>query len=373
MKENFDEIISNFQVDKRHWIAVPLGSGLINDTYCVKSALSDQPKYLLQRVNSQIFKDVPLLMRNIVHVTSHIKNKLSLSSATHPGQKVLEVVPALTGEMFYLDARGNYWRVFCFIENSRSFDRVETEQHAFQGGLAFGQFHAMLSDLNITSIADSIPDFHNISARLDALQASIHKDPFSRVAALGYELAFISEREDQMKKILRLGSEERIPRRVIHSDTKFNNILFDNNGNVQCVVDLDTVMVGYLAYDFGDAIRTIVNSAAEDENELQKIVLNIPLFEAFTRGYLSESMSFLEEEELGSLIEGVLLLPYMQAVRFLTDYIDGDVYYKTAFPGHNLQRTMAQLQLVRKLEENRDRLAGLIEAEAERLINSKYV
>ncbi len=371
VKYDFQEILSNFWIEDTCRTVVPLGSGLINDTYSVKYSPSDSPLYLLQKINSRIFKDVPALMQNIVNVTSHIWQKLGAHEEARG--KVLQVVMTKNGASYYQDITGDYWRIFHYIPNTMSFDKVETEQQAFEGGLAFGQFQFLLSDLEVSEIVDSIPNFHNISVRLEQLYAAFTKDPVQRAKEISTELLFISEREERMKKILLLGNAGRIPKRVIHSDTKFNNILFSKDGRVQCVVDLDTVMAGYSAYDFGDAIRTIINSAGEDERDLEKIRLNSPLFRAYTRGYLSQAIHFLEEEELKSLMDGVLLLPYMQAVRFLTDYLDGDCYYKVRSEKHNLERTLAQIQLVKKLEESYDYLAGIIEEEAEILMKEKAV
>ena len=218
----------------------------------------------------------------------------------------------------------------------------------------------MLSDLDSSLIKDSIPDFHNIHKRLTDLHNAIAADPLQRVKEAQTEITFIREREKAMHAIPELASKGLLPGRVIHGDTKFSNILFNLDDEVQCVVDLDTVMVSYSAFDFGDAIRTIINTAPEDEKDLEKIRLNIPFFRAYTRGYLSEALQFLTQEELGSLIQGVLLLPYMQAVRFLTDYIEGDHYYKIQSEKHNLQRTRAQLELVRKLEYSLSGLSQII-------------
>jgi len=252
--------------------------------------------------------------------------------------------------------------VFILIPDTRSYDILETTDQAFSGGMAFGQFQKQLSDLDPTTIVEVLPNFHNIEFRMNNLREAIANDRVGRVAEVQDLLDYIFEREDKMRTILELGRANKLPLRITHNDTKFNNVLLDSNDQVQCVIDLDTVMPGYVAYDFGDAIRTIINSAAEDEADVSKIVLNVPLFEAFTAGYLSEAKEFLSEIEVESLIHGVHLLPYMQAVRFLTDYIDGDTYYKIGYPEHNLVRTKAQLKLVQELEANHKVLTDILAA-----------
>ena len=206
-----------------------------------------------------------------------------------------------------------------------------------------------------------LPNFHNIDFRLDNLYDAIKSNHAGRVDQVIDILEFIKVREVSMRTILRYAQSGKLPLRITHNDTKFNNVLLDENDNVQCVIDLDTVMPGYVAYDFGDAIRTIINSAAEDEKDLDKIVLNIPLYQAYTEGYIYEAKDFLTNEEIESLWYGVLLLPYMQAVRFLTDYLNGDTYYKIHYIDHNLVRTRAQVKLVKELEKNELELKQILQ------------
>ncbi len=361
VKYNFKEILPHFGIDSGLQVS-RFGTGLINDTFSVNRSGDQKPEYLLQRVNHLIFKDVESLMNNIVHVTSHINKKLEGSGKEQP-----DLVLTIAGKSYYPDSSGNYWRVFRYMNNSRGFDAVETIKQAFEAGRAFGMFQAMLSDIDTSVIKDSIPDFHNIDKRLTDLHRVVAADTEKRVKEVQDEIEFIRQREKVMNIIPEMASKGLLPKRLIHGDTKISNILFDLNDVVQCVVDLDTVMVSYSAFDFGDAIRTIINSAAEDEKDLEKIRLNVPFFEAYARGYISEAVQFLTKEELNSLIHGVLLLPYMQAVRFLTDYIEGDIYYKIKSPKHNLQRTRAQLELVRKLEEASPQLSAIINEEAQKL------
>jgi len=349
-------LISEFKIDAQIASVKPFGSGHINDTYRLINADSGGNDYLLQRINHNVFKDVPLLMSNLLHVTEHLKKKLGPCAE----QGTLTVILTRNNQPFLEDKSGNYWRVFYFMKGTRSYDQVETEKQAFEGGKAFGRFVALLSDLDISLVRDSIPNFHNIEYRLTNLQKAIETDKADRLKFVTPEIEFIKSRSGKMSEILELGKAGILPKRIVHNDTKFNNVLLDNEDKAQCVIDLDTIMPGYVAYDFGDSIRTIINTAAEDEIDTDKIALNIPLFDAYTKGYLQEADSFLMEAEKDSLIKGVLLMPYIQAVRFLTDYLEGDIYFKIHSPEHNLQRTRAQLALIKKLEENRELLEQII-------------
>ncbi len=299
-------------------------------------------------------------MNNLVLVTRHLKEKLRAVPGSDPVKEVLTLIENDDNGYFIEDKGGNYWRVFLFLTNTKSYDQVFTEKQAFEGGKAFGRFQAMLADLDTGLIVDTIPDFHNIEYRLNNLDEAIAADAANRLAGVLPEIEFINRRREQTRGVLRKGRAGLLPLRIIHYDTKFNNVLLDEHDRAQCVIDLDTVMPGYVAYDFGDAIRTIINTAPEDEPDLSRINLNIPLFSAYTSGYLEQTVSLLTEAEVNSLIEGTLLLPYMQLVRFLTDFLNGDTYYKVHFAGHNLQRARAQLQLVKKLEEVKVQLSAII-------------
>jgi Ser/Thr protein kinase RdoA (MazF antagonist) len=352
------DIVSGFKVQGKIVSAKPFGSGHINDTYRVYTATGNE--YLLQRINHFVFKDVAGLMDNMVNVTRHLKEKLRDIPGSDPEKEVLTLVENNADGFYITDADGNYWRVFYFLKDTKSYDQVLTEKQAFEGGKAFGRFQSLLSDLDTDLIVDTIPNFHNIEHRLSNLDKAIAADTVNRVNKVLPEIDFIDQRREQMSKVLQLGREGILPKRIIHNDTKFNNVLLDKNDQAQCVIDLDTVMPGYVAYDFGDAVRTTINTAPEDEPDLDLINLNIPLFSAYVEGYLQQAKDFLTHAELHSLVNGALLLPYMQGVRFLTDYLDGDKYFKIHSPEHNLQRTSAQFQLVKKLEEAEDVLKGII-------------
>lgn len=357
---NLLESANNFKLDGAVIEAIPFGSGHINDTFKIVTDSDGAPYYLFQKINHHIFRDVKGLMDNIDAVCNHLKEKYAYLGEDEVLKRTMTIIPTKSGDLFYQDGAGNFWRAFVLIRDTKSYDVLETEGQAYSGGMAFGQFQKQLSDMDATTLVEVLPDFHNIEFRLNNLKAAIEKDPLDRVAEVTDILDFIFERESKMRTILESGRRGELPLRITHNDTKFNNVLLDQEDNVQCVIDLDTVMPGYVAYDFGDAIRTIINSAAEDEADTDKVVLNIPLFKAYTEGYLHEAKDFLTEEEIESLIHGVLLFPYMQAVRFLTDYIEGDHYYKTKYEEHNLVRTKSQLKLVHELEEHLGELESII-------------
>jgi hypothetical protein len=354
------DIISKFVIDAEIASIQPFGSGHINDTYRVINSDTDGHDYLLQRINHYVFKDVPQLMNNIVHVTDHLRKKLSGLLQDELDRSVLTVIETKDHKPYFRTGDGNYWRVFYFIKGTKSYDAVTTEKQAFEGGKAFGAFVALLSDLDVDLVKDTIPNFHNIDYRLANLQKAIRANKAGRVKDVLPEIEFIKKRAKEMGEILRSGKSGILPLRIVHNDSKFNNVLLDSDDSVQCVIDLDTVMPGYVAYDFGDSIRTIINTAAEDELNPDAIGLNTVLFDAYTKGYLQEAKAFLTDAEVNSLIHGVLLLPYMQAVRFLTDYLEGDIYFKVHSPSHNLQRTKAQLALVQKLQINKVKLEEII-------------
>ncbi|GAC1312256.1 MAG: aminoglycoside phosphotransferase family protein [Mucilaginibacter sp.] len=355
---DINDITSKFKINGKAISVKPFGSGHINDSF--KVVTDTGGSYLLQRINHFVFKDVHGLMDNIANVTRHLKDKLTNVPGSSPGKEVLNLVENNNNGNYIEDDNGDYWRIFHFLNDTKSYDQVLTETQAFEGGKAFGRFQALLSDMDPDLVVDTIPNFHNIEHRLSNLDKAIVADTSKRVSLVGEEVEFINRRRESMSRILLLGRAGILPKRIIHNDTKFNNVLLDESDHAQCVIDLDTVMPGYVAYDFGDAVRTTINTAPEDEPDLKKITLNMPLFTAYVKGYLPQTAGFLTDPEVNSLTDGALLLPYMQGVRFLTDYLDGDKYFKVNSPEHNLQRTRAQFCLVNKLEEAEDMLRAVI-------------
>lgn len=333
---------------------IPYGSGHINDTFKVES---ENKNYLLQRVNHSIFINVEGLTGNIIKVTQHLRNKIKNEISQ---MKVLTSVETTDGYFIIKDIAGNYWRMFHFIENSTSYDCVVRADLAFEGGKAYGKFMLMLDDFPARELVETIPQFHDIQFRLSNFYKSVKKDHAGRAGGAKKEIDFVNQRADEMKKILQLGIENRIPLRVTHNDTKINNVLFNARDKGICVIDLDTVMPGYVHFDFGDAIRTFTNSADEDEKELSKVSMNIEYFKAFSTGFLSEMKDVLNETEKETLAFSAKLMTFIIGLRFLTDYLEGDTYYKTNYPEHNLVRTRVQFKLLESMEEKFEDMENII-------------
>ncbi len=343
-------LMSNFQIMGSYESGMPYGTGHINDTFKIETRENNRPDYLLQKVNHNVFRNVPALMQNIDRVTKHIRQKLLEIPGSDPEREGLTLVPARDNNIFYVDDLGNYWRVYIFISNNRSYDIVDSPEKAYEGGKAFGQFQAMLADLPGEPLNETIPDFHNISKRLETFYHTLDQDTENRAHLVKEELEFVNTRAEEMKLIHKLGDEGKIPMRISHNDTKFNNVLLDENDKKLCVIDLDTVMPGYIHFDFGDSIRTTTNTGAEDEKDLARVNMDIALYEAYTKGFLEETAIFMNKFETDNLAFAGKLFPFIIGLRFLTDYIDGDNYFKIHHEHHNLQRTRAQFSLLKSME-----------------------
>jgi hypothetical protein len=357
---NLKEIFDCFNAEGTFSKGEPYGSGHIHDTFRIETAEKDKDDYILQKLNNKIFTNIPELQHNIERVTVHLRKKISAIPGSDIKRECLRLIPASDDKSWIVDKAGNYWRMYIFISNHHSYNIVDSPDKAFEGGKAIGRFQAMLADLPGEPLHETIPCFHNIEKRLETFYSVVKKDPVGRVKIVGNEIDAVLKREDAMKNILRLGKEGKIPVRITHNDTKFNNILFNENDKALCIIDIDTVMPGYVHYDFGDAIRTATNMASEDEKDLSLIKMNIDLFRAYSEGYLSETSGTLNDIEKEYLAFAPLLITYTQAVRFLTDYLDGDNYYKIHHEHHNLQRTRAQLRLVESMEEQYEEMRRII-------------
>lgn len=352
-------ICSHFNIKGKVNSINPLGTGLINDTYKVTTVEDDAPDYVLQRINHAIFKNVDMLQANIEAVTKHIRQKLVEQGADDIDRKVLSFVETDNGKTYWFDGE-SYWRIMIFIPRAKTYETVNPE-YSYYAGVAFGNFQAMLADIK-EDLGETIPDFHNMEFRLKQLQEAIEKDAAHRVEGVTYYLDEVSKRADEMCKAERLYREGKLPKRICHCDTKVNNMLFDEDGKVLCVIDLDTVMPNFIFSDFGDFLRTAGNTAAEDEPDLEKIHFNMDIFQAFAKGYLESAKSFLLPVEIENLPYAAALFPYMQCVRFLTDYINGDTYYKIKYPEHNLVRTKAQFKLLQSVEANQVEMQKIVKS-----------
>ena len=341
------EIVGHFQIEGTVVKVEPLGNGLINDTYKVTTAEADKPDYVLQRINHAIFQDVDLLQHNIEVVTAHIRQKLEESGTTDIDRKVLRFIHTESGKTYYFDGT-SYWRLMVFIPRAQTFETVNAA-YSYDAGKAFGHFQAMLADLP-EQLGETIPNFHNMEFRLQQLHEAVQADAAGRVKEMQPYLDEIERRAAYMCQAEQLYREGRLPKRICHCDTKVNNMMFDENGEVLCVIDLDTVMPSFIFSDYGDFLRTAANTAAEDEPDLSKIGFNTEIYEAFSSGYLESASTFLTPLEKDLLPYAVALFPYMQCVRFLADYLNGDTYYKIQYPEHNLVRTRAQFRLLQCVE-----------------------
>ncbi|MBQ9184907.1 MAG: aminoglycoside phosphotransferase family protein [Bacteroidales bacterium] len=356
MKTHID-IVNKFDIRGTILNVEPLGSGLINDTFRVKT---DGPEdYVLQRINNAIFRDVELLQSNIVAVTDHLRKKLL--AGADADRHVLRFISLKTSaKTYFLDGEGKYWRMSVFIKDSFTHDVINAE-YSFRAGKAFGNFQDQLSDLH-GQLGETIPDFHNMELRARQLEEAVAADAAGRLSKPEVQeiLARLRPWTEEMCKAERLHREGVLPKRICHCDTKVNNVLFDADGNILCVIDLDTVMPSFVFSDFGDFLRTAANTAAEDEPDLSKISFNMEVFKAFAKGYLSEA-HFLTKVEVDNLPYAVQLFPYMQAVRFFADYLNGDTYYKIKYPEHNLVRTLDQLKLFDCVNEALPEISAFIQ------------
>ncbi|MBR2436731.1 MAG: aminoglycoside phosphotransferase family protein [Alistipes sp.] len=348
------DIAENFEFDASATDIKPLGEGFINDTYIVTTAKS---RYILQRKNHIVFPDVEAMMDNIWRVTAHLKAKVKASGGD-PLREVLTVIPTTDGKLFYRDNE-NFWAASLFIEGSVTHDVADTPRLAYMGGRGIGRFQAMLADFD-EPLAEVIKGFHNIRWRFEQWDRALAEDKAGRKAELTEEIGWIESRRAKMLAFWELVEQGILPKRVTHNDTKLSNILFDQNDEVLCVIDLDTVMSSTSLNDFGDAIRSYTNTGAEDDSDLSRVAMNIETFRHYAEGYLSERGETMTASEKEWLAFSALYITFEQVLRFLMDYIDGDTYYKTAYPTHNLVRTRAQYRLLQSMEEQYDEMLKII-------------
>ena len=352
-----DAIIRQFQGTESEAIThEAFGAGHINDTFRVRGG---EETYLLQRINHQVYPDIAKMMDNIRRVTEHLQEKLI--DRHDPTLTTLHIIRTREGRLFYQDGAGQYWRMLTFIDHSVAYEVATSPTLAYEAGRAFGQFQSLLRDLPGPPLHEVIPNFHHMGHRLRQFEEALAANVAYRARLVPAEIAFVQERAKEMRVLDQLVADGLLPLRVTHNDTKLNNVLLDPvTHRARCIVDLDTVMPGSVLYDFGDAIRTTANTAAEDEPDPQKIQLSLPYYEAYTQGYLSEAQSFLTGTEIDYLPFSARYMTFIMGLRMLTDYLAGDVYYKIHHPDHNLQRAKAQFQLVKRMEEQQDAMSQLV-------------
>lgn len=361
MAEIKKEVIENFQFEGEYTEGIPYGSGHINDTFRVTFQHKGETKrYILQRMNNQIFLNPEELMENVVGVTSWLRKKI-VENGGEPERETLNLVPAKDGKAFYKDSEGEYWRVYLFIEGAKTYDLVENQEDFYQSAVAFGRFQGLLADYPAETLHETIQDFHNTVKRLDTFKKAVEADACGRAAQVQEEIQFVLDREALAHKLCDMQAEGKLPLRVTHNDTKLNNIMIDDETRKAiCVIDLDTVMPGLSVNDFGDSIRFGASTGAEDEPDLSKVSCSMELFELYTKGFVEGCKGSLTEEELDMLPVGAMTMTYECGMRFLTDYLEGDHYFKIHREGHNLERCRTQFKLVKDMEEKWNQMNEIV-------------
>ena len=367
MDDKLKTVIDGFDFPGEFERCDEIRTGHINRTYRLTFRDAEGARqYLLQRINTFAFKKPEEVMENVTLVTEHLRRAIE-AQGLDSQNRVLRVISSRAGRPLFYDAEGGAWRAYNFITHAHSVDVVESPDQFEIVGQACGDFQNMLSDFPIDRLHDTIPYFHDTIRRMDNFEASVSKDVLNRAGDVAEEIAFIRARREPMGRIVRMIEAGELPLRVTHNDTKCNNVMVDDaTGQAMCVVDLDTVMAGSALYDFGDAIRFGACTAAEDESDLSKVALDMNLFRAFADGFISRTAGGLTVTELENLPLGALVMTFENGVRFLTDHLDGDVYYHIDRPGHNLDRARCQFRLLSDMERHHDEMNAIVRALIER-------
>lgn len=358
----YEKHISVFGIVGTLISVTPFGSGHINDTLCVTVEQDGVEKqYVLQKMNTDIFKDPVGLMNNVTKVTGYMRNVI-VQRGGDPTRETLYFYPTVDGKMFYTDEEGACWRLEDLVVNSRSYDAATTDEMFACTGKAFGGFMAELADFPAEELVEVIPNFHNTRARFQTFKEQVEENRVDRLDSCREDVEFALARQELAESIVKQLESKELPLRVTHNDTKINNILMDADTDEPiCIIDLDTIMPGACAYDFGDSIRFGASSAAEDESDLDKVYFCIDLFEAYTKGYMEAVAKIITPAEVKSLALGALVITYEQGIRFLGDYLNGDVYFKVHREGQNLDRARTQFKLVKEMEERMDEMQAIVD------------
>jgi len=354
LQADLRHLVSRFNFDGEFLRGQSFGHGHINDTYRLDFKRTDGSlkSYILQRINNFVFQNPADLMKNIEAVTSHLRRKV-IAAGGDPNRETLTLIPTRDGQSFYLAEDGQYWRSYHFIAKAVAYQVPASMQHVYHAARAFGNFQRMLHDFPATDLIETIPDFHNTPKRFEDLINAVEIDSYHRAWEVEDEFDFIRQRKDQLSVVVDLIQQGRLPVRVTHNDTKFNNVLLDEfTGEGLCIIDLDTVMPGSILYDFGDAIRSIANTAEEDQRNLSKVHLDLDVFGQYTRGYLDVIGRTLTSTELDLLAFSARLMTLECGIRFLSDHLNGDVYFRIQRKNHNLDRCRTHLKLVQEMEDH---------------------
>jgi len=363
MNHDISPVVKRFQLVGECLDIRPYGAGHIHDTYAVRFRSPDGTisRYILQRLNTTVFEQPEQLMENIARVTAHLKAKI-VAAGGDPMRETLNLVPAKDGKAFVKTGTGEYWRAFHFIERSQTYNTAVNSEHVAEVAKAYGLFLKRLSDFPLQQLHETIPDFHHLPKRYEALAEAVKKDVKNRASRVKPEITFVEEHVDDVSLFARLLEQGELPRRLVHNDTKLGNVMIDDKtGEGICVIDLDTVMTGLSLYDFGDLVRFAANPAAEDERDLSKVGVDLAIFECCVRGYLDGAGDLLTPSELDLFPLSARLIALELGMRFLTDYLSGDVYFKIHKERQNLDRSRVQFKLVEDIEEKLGRISEIVE------------
>ena len=360
-QNNLRDLINQFVVYGDFMVGVPFGNGHVNDTYMLTFDQGGiRLNYMLQRINNNVFKDPVKVMENVDRVTAHILKKIR-AAHTETRKRTIRLLRTPDNKPYVFDKKGNCWRAYVFMERARAYDVLETPEQAFHVAQAFGEFQQQLTDLEGPRLHDTIPDFHNTPKRIDQLEEAIREDRMNRVKTVQKEIDFVLERKKNAAILCKLNQEGAIPERITHNDTKCNNILMDDlSGEGICVIDLDTVMPGLSLYDFGDMVRSGTNPAEEDEQDLSQVYMRFDMYEALFRGFYASASSFMTPAEKEYMAEAGKIITLEIGTRFLTDYLQGDTYFKTSRARQNLDRCRTQFKLAQDMEANFGRMHKLL-------------
>ena len=356
--EIFSELMKAFSLKGKLLSYEAIKSGNINDTYSILTDYNGKNKqYIIQRVNQFVFPNPEKIASNVYKVTKHIESKLRARGVTDIRRRVVRYYQQPDGSFYYCMKDGSYWRVLSYVFNSVNYDQAESLKILKSTGVAFGSFQADLTDFPADELYETISDFHNTEKRFADLYEAAEKDEYSRLCEVKDEFEYLKSKASCASMFREMSESGEIPLRVVHNDTKCNNVMFDDKtGDPLAVIDLDTVMPGYVAYDFGDAVRFAANTASEDEKDLSKVSLDIDKYDAFAEGFLSQTADMLTKNELRTLPDGVLAITLELAARFMTDYLNGDKYFKCKMEKHNLIRTRVQIELAKDIERKMPKL-----------------
>jgi hypothetical protein len=363
IEQKIEQIVKHFQFLGEFLDAQPYGFGHINDTYAVRVRQQGGriKKHILQRINHQVFKHPEEVMANIDRVTSHLRAKIQ-EEGGDPERGTINLIPTTLGQMFCRDNEGDYWRAHLMIEGAQSYQIARDQDHYYNASRAFGTFLRLLEDFPADQLYVTIPDFHHTGKRCDTFLQAVERDIANRAQSAAKEIEFIVDRADETMLLIDLVDKGLMPERVTHNDTKFDNVMIDDvTGEGICVVDLDTVMPGLAVFDFGDSVRYGANPGGEDTRDLNKVCLDIEIFDRLAHGYLEATRDILTPVEVDNMVFGAKLITFELGMRFLTDHLNGDTYFKTQRENHNLDRCRTQLHMVHDMELKYEQMQQIIE------------